>query len=155
KPANILIERADGKTRLRVTDFGIGAVAANRQIEATRRSPTSHGQTLATSLRGAHTPIYASPQQARGDAPDPRDDVHALGVIWYQMLVGDLTSGVPSDWITELKEIGQEEALINLLGQCVASKPEKRLADARVVAERLDAILNPKPVVLEAVAVKE
>src|SRR5207253_11235524 len=50
--------------------------------------PTRRSSDLSTSLRGAHTPIYASPQQVRGEAPDPRDDVHALGVIWYQLLTG-------------------------------------------------------------------
>lgn len=155
KPANILVERDNKKIRLRVTDFGIGGIAAKRDLELTKRGGTKPNQIMATSLRGAHTPNYASPQQVRGDAPDPRDDVHALGVIWYQMLTGDLTTCIPSDWITELKDLGQEQELIDLLGQCVASKPEKRLADARVLAERLDAILNPKPAVLEAVAVKE
>jgi serine/threonine protein kinase len=155
KPANILIERSDGKTRLRVTDFGIGGVAASRQLESTKRGSSAHGLNLATSLRGAHTPNYASPQQVRGEAPDPRDDVHALGVIWYQLLTGDLATGIPADWSTELKDLGQEEALITLLGQCVTSKTEKRLADARALAERLDAVLNPRPVVVDVVPVAE
>src|SRR5262249_52198937 len=35
KPANVLIERSDRKVRLRVTDFGIGGIAATRTLDAT------------------------------------------------------------------------------------------------------------------------
>ena len=38
----------------------------------------------------------------RGEPPDPRDDVYALGVIWYQMLVGDLGAAPLGDWQDEL-----------------------------------------------------
>ena len=46
-------------------------------------------------LTGAYSPLYASPQQMKGEKPDPRDDVYALGVIWHQLLTGDLTSPAP------------------------------------------------------------
>ncbi len=167
KPANILVERTpEHKVRPRITDFGIGAVAADQALQATRRGATTRGQQLTTSLRGAHTPLYASPQQARGDDPDPRDDVHALGVIWYQLLTGDLTSGVPADWATVLRDLGQPESLIELLGECVASRPDRRLASAAVLHEKLaadldapilDAIVVPDPPpqeVLEALPVR-
>src|SRR5262249_25740320 len=109
KPANVLVHRGnDNKARLRVADFGIGGGAAQAANAAAEKA-TVRG-VLTTSLRGSHTPLYASPQQIRGDAPDPRDDVHALGVIWYQMLTGDLASGIPSDWMTTLTEIGLSPA---------------------------------------------
>jgi serine/threonine protein kinase len=143
KPANILIERSpDNKIRLRVTDFGIGGVASTQALLATHRGGTSRGEQLSTALRGSHTPIYASPQQVRGEAPDPRDDVHALGVIWYQLLVGDLTGGIPTDWMTVLQDLGQPRPLIDLLGACVASRPDKRLASAGDLAEKLAAELD-------------
>ena len=43
-----------------------------------------------TAARGAFSPLYASPQQLAGADPDSRDDVFAAGVIWYQILTGDL-----------------------------------------------------------------
>jgi serine/threonine protein kinase len=152
KPANVLVERsAENKVRLRITDFGIGGVAATQALQMTRRGATTRGQQLSTSLRGAHTPLYASPQQMRGEAPDPRDDVHALGVIWYQLLTGDLTTGIPADWYTVLRDLGQPAPLIDLLGECVASRPDKRLPSAAGLLEKLSAELDMP--VLEAIPV--
>ena len=154
KPANILLEPlATGNWQLKVTDFGIGSVAALPAIAAARQGTTTRGQMLATALRGAHTPLYASPQQMRGDPPDVRDDVHALGVIWYQLLTGDLGSGAPTGlWSEELEEAGLDRAVIRLLGTCVAAKPERRPADAAVLAEQLNALLDPPPPVLVSTA---
>jgi serine/threonine protein kinase len=136
KPANVLVHRgSDHKIRLRVADFGIGGVAAAQAAHEAEKA-TVKGL-LTTSMRGSHTPLYASPQQIKGEAPDPRDDVHALGVIWYQMLTGDLGSGVPSDWMAVLEEKGQATALVRLLGDCVTSRVEKRIATAGELATRL------------------
>jgi serine/threonine protein kinase len=148
KPANILVHRTnDNKIRLRVADFGIGGIAAAQAAsEAAGKATTNRGM-LTTSMRGSHTPLYASPQQTRGEDPDPRDDVHALGVIWYQMLTGDLTTGVPSDWMSVLEEVGQPEALVRLLGECVTSRVEKRIANAGELATRLQALMQEEELV--------
>jgi serine/threonine protein kinase len=97
KPANILLqttmEGGRRSARLRVGDFGIGGVAAGEALRRTQAGSTG-ADFLPTALRGACTPLYASPQQKRGELPlDPRDDVYSLGVIWFQMLTGDLTEG--------------------------------------------------------------
>jgi serine/threonine protein kinase len=145
KPANILVS---SNLDLKITDFGIGSVAAQEAIRESRQGTATRGGILASSLRGAHTPLYASPQQMRGDPPDVRDDVHALGVIWYQMLIGDLGSGAPTGlWSDDLEAAGLGRDLIRLLGACVAARPERRPRDAAVLAEQLDALLlAPAPV---------
>lgn len=95
KPSNILVERrGDGKMVLRVTDFGIGGLAAQPVLERSRS--TSLQENMASVLTGSYSPLYASPQQMRGDKPDPCNDVDALGVIWYQLLTGALTNPAPS-----------------------------------------------------------
>ena len=88
KPTNILLDRVNKK--LRITDFGIGSVTAKETNRLESGGQSTRGGQLLSHLRGSYTPIYSSPQQRRGNAPDPRDDVHALGVIAYQMLVGKL-----------------------------------------------------------------
>ncbi len=95
KPANILVQESKGgEVAFKITDFGIGGIATARAIQASR-VPTSPSEFLTMAIRGSGTFLYASPEQLGGNDPDPRDDVHALGVIWYQMLTGDLTKGRP------------------------------------------------------------
>jgi formylglycine-generating enzyme required for sulfatase activity len=150
KPANILIQpAADGTPMFRIADFGIGGVASNVAREATQRG-TTQGFFLNTALRGSCTPLYASPQQMRGQEPDPRDDVHALGVIWYQMLTGDMTNGASSDWRDEVDALGLPEDALRLLGACLSSRAERRPANAAELANSLvpllaDATVAPAP----------
>jgi serine/threonine protein kinase len=139
KPANILIQRLSRRRfALKVADFGIGGLAARREIERTRRG-TTRGQLLSSAIRGSHTPLYASPEQIRGNPPDPRDDVHALGVIWYQMIAGDLTQGAPTglDWFNDLIEMGWNEDQVKLIASCFASRADRRPKDACDLADRI------------------
>jgi serine/threonine protein kinase len=145
KPANVLLQRrADGKTLFRIADFGIGGVAACQEVQQSQRG-TPRGELLTTSLRGSCTPLYASPQQMRGDAPDPRDDVYSLGVIWHQLLTGDLGSGAPTGrrWRVQLAEKRMPEPLIDLLETCFEEKPAYRLADAGKLADEVAKLLEP------------
>src|SRR5262249_2829613 len=86
-----------------------------------------------------------SPQQVRGESPDPRDDVYALGVIWYQLLTGDLASGAPTGlaWPQQLKQRGVSAAEIDLLASCFDARPDNRPASAAVLAERLGSLGVP------------
>jgi formylglycine-generating enzyme required for sulfatase activity len=148
KPANVLVRRAPGGgLNLYVTDFGIGGLAAGRAVGAEARSTAGRGQLLTEAVRGAHTPLYAAPEQMsrrRGDPADPRDDVHALGVIWYQLLTGDLgLLRVPADWREEVQARGLSEDLTALLAACLASRAERRPDDAGVLAARLRALMAP------------
>jgi hypothetical protein len=151
KPANILIHRISPNTfGLKIADFGIGGLAADREIELTRTGMT-RGNLLSSAIRGAHTPLYASPEQVRGNTPDPRDDVHALGVIWYQMLVADLTQGAPTglDWLADLIDQGMTNEQVRLVASCFATKADRRPQDAMILSEKIlglfpDAVGKPK-----------
>ncbi|MFO0881771.1 MAG: ribosomal protein L7/L12 [Gemmataceae bacterium] len=143
KPANILVQATEYGYGVKVADFGIGGLAVRQAIEQTRRG-TRREVFLASSLRGAYTPLYASPQQMRGEAPDPRDDVYALGVIWYQLLTGDLMKGRPGgrSWQRRLLDRGVPAAWLDLLLACVEDEPEDRPADAGDLAGRLKGMLT-------------
>ena len=71
KPQNIML---DAKDRVYVMDFGIA------------HSLETPGMTQTGALMG--TPEYMSPEQAKGLKVDPRSDLFALGIIFYEMLTG-------------------------------------------------------------------
>jgi len=96
---------------------------------------------------GTYTPLYASPQQMAGKPADPGDDVYALGVIWYQLLTGDLNAGRPggNKWHQRLSERGLTPAMVELLQQCFEDNPEDRPKDASELAQQLGTLLLKEP----------
>jgi serine/threonine-protein kinase len=81
KPDNVIVERDDhGGEVPRILDFGIAVLRDGDDTTAGRRL-TETGTVLGT-------PPYMAPEQALGDAPDPRTDLFALGVMAYELLCG-------------------------------------------------------------------
>src|SRR5262249_31483197 len=127
KPSNILVEPSgDGRFRLKIGDFGIGAGGASA-----RRPHTS------ASL-GSYSPLYSCLQRREGEPADQPDDVCALGVIWYQMLAGDLSLGPPhgSDWKKVLRQRGVPARHIACIDRCIGTR-ETRIKDCNTLARSL------------------
>jgi formylglycine-generating enzyme required for sulfatase activity len=142
KPSNVLVRRtAEGHIELKVTDYGIGGLAVALAAREARLPTRSRQELLTEAVRGAYTPLYAAPEQMsrrRGEPPDPRDDVHALGVIWYQLLTGDLGMlSVPTDWHEQVRERGLDDELRRVLASCISPRAEKRPASALTLAQLL------------------
>lgn len=89
--------------------------------------------------QGDEPSVYASPQVRRGQQADARDDLFALGVLWYQLLMGDLSLGRPSgaQWRRRLAEGGVAPGAIELLESCLEDEPGDRPVDAEVFLARL------------------
>ncbi|HEV2104041.1 MAG TPA: tetratricopeptide repeat protein [Candidatus Acidoferrum sp.] len=74
KPQNIMVEKSG---RIIVMDFGIA-----------RTMEQGHGMTQTGAVIG--TPDYMSPEQVMGEHVDARSDLFTVGIIFYQLLIGQL-----------------------------------------------------------------
>jgi len=134
KPGNILIWLSgDGQPHPRLTDFGIGRLTDRSQLD--RRDITVAGFT--STLMGDEpthtgTPMYTPPETLAGRPYTVHGDVFALGVLLYQMVVGDLERPLAQGWEREV----DDQLLREDIAACVEGQEEKRLS-ARALAERL------------------
>ena len=91
KPENVLLP--DEGVEAKVLDFGVAeAIGVGTGARVGPQSGDSRGPAPVEEPT-VGTPAYMAPEQLRGDRPDGRTDVFSLGVIAYEMLVGDLPFG--------------------------------------------------------------
>jgi serine/threonine-protein kinase len=69
KPANVML---DGRGKVRLTDFGLAAVAEDLSVSEVRSG----------------TPLYQSPEQLAGREVTVRSDLFALGLVLYELFTG-------------------------------------------------------------------
>ncbi|NJL41613.1 MAG: serine/threonine protein kinase, partial [Leptolyngbyaceae cyanobacterium SM1_4_3] len=133
KPSNIMRHR-DG--RLFLLDFG-----AVKQLTSAVAGQAARGST------GIHTPLYAPPEQMRGDKVFPSTDLYALGVTCIVLLTGklpdELYDSYSNAWVwrayTQVSD--RLEAILNRM---LLPTPSQRFQSADEVLEAL-ASLTVKP----------
>ncbi|SCZ70088.1 MULTISPECIES: serine/threonine-protein kinase [unclassified Pseudomonas] len=130
KPANILF-RADGTAVL--SDFGIAKSLDDRT------QFTQAGFAVGT-------PSYMSPEQARGQDIDGRADLYALGVVLYEILVGELPYNGTDALSTALAHLTEPLPELplhhgryqHILRKLLAKDPAERYPDAAALLAALD-----------------
>jgi eukaryotic-like serine/threonine-protein kinase len=138
KPHNIMLaEGSDGSEVAKLVDFGI----AKTFDEATQL--TNVGSALGT-------PYYMSPEQIDGRNVDARADIYALGIILYEMLVGEVPfadQSTPAVLVKQLKErpirpslrnAAVPPALEEIALRCLEKEPEQRYQTADAFAAALN-----------------
>ena len=137
KPRNVIVDTGG---RARVLDFGI---AVN----------TRSGQDLFEGLL-AGSPPYMAPEQITGAKVSPQTDVYAIGVILYEMLVGErpFVRGSTNELLLAVAteppvpprqknpEINPDAEEIIL--RCLDKEPTKRFANGRALHEALSAVIE-------------
>ncbi len=136
KPANVLMTRnAEGGPQAVLTDFGIGLVTDRGRLES--KGITVLGltelDTGTDSASTAGTRIYMAPELLAGQPSTIQADIYALGVMLYQVAVGQLDRPMAQGWERQV----DDEILREDIAACVDGNPRRRPGNADEVAERL------------------
>jgi tetratricopeptide (TPR) repeat protein/class 3 adenylate cyclase/tRNA A-37 threonylcarbamoyl transferase component Bud32 len=130
KPSNILVGRRSD-IHAYLTDFGIGQVVSEEVLSRLTRSGFT--QTIEESSSRSGTQLYMAPELFSGKPASIRSDIYALGVVLYQLVVGDFSSAVTTDWAKRIAD----PLLREDLEKCFAGDPQERFAGAGQLAEQL------------------
>lgn len=145
KPANVMLrveEGQDGAAFTTVlTDFGVAKILEGVQFTGT-------GMTIGT-------PDYMAPEQGSGQAITASADLYSLGVILYEMLVGELPFTADTPVAVLLKHISATPpplhlrvpelplALERVLDRALAKRPEERYPSGAALVEAVQQAWGP------------
>ncbi len=134
KPSNVLIDLDEsGTPHIKLCDFGSGAALDIDRLEAMGITRMGLSQVLASNSPTAGTPLYLAPELMAGGLPSLRSDVYALGVMLYQLIIGDFRRPLAPGWEQDVSD----ELLREDIAWAAAGDPKRRLADAAQLATHL------------------
>ncbi len=123
KPENILVDRAG---RVKIADFGLAKLARGG------------ADRLTGTLQAMGTPHYMAPEQyERPQEVDHRADIFSLGVVFYELLTGELPVGAfdpPS------KKVSVDVRLDEVVLKAMRREPDRRYQHASEVGTEVTSI---------------
>jgi predicted Ser/Thr protein kinase len=125
KPENVLVDR---KGRVKIADFGLARIMG-QDSESLRL--TQEGQVMGT-------PHYMAPEQIEHPlAVDHRADIYSLGVVFYEMLTGDLPLG---KFPPPSRKVQMDIRLDEVVLRALENDPERRYQKASEVKSEVATI---------------
>jgi len=132
KPENILLDK---KGRVKIADFGLAKLLDR---PASVYTLTQAGQRMGT-------PHYMAPEQIEHPGQvDHRADIYSLGVVFYEMLTGELPLG---RFAPPSKKVQVDVQLDKVVLRTLEKEPERRYQHASEVKTDVEAISNGGQVV--------
>ena len=125
KPENLLLDK---KGRVKITDFGIAKMLG-----------LAAGQTTLTGARDVvGTPHYMAPEQVeKPQTVDHRADIYSLGVVFYEMLTGELPLG---KFAPPSRKVQVDVRLDEVVLHALEKEPELRYQQASQVKTAVETI---------------
>ncbi|MCX6906290.1 MAG: serine/threonine-protein kinase, partial [Verrucomicrobia bacterium] len=130
KPENILL---DTRGRVKIADFGIAKLMGDTLPE---RKLTDSGAAIGT-------PHYMAPEQLeKPQDVDQRADVYSLGVVFYELLTGELPIG---RFAPPSEKSAVDPRVDQVVFQALEKEREKRIGSAQEVKTRVETISSGAP----------
>ncbi|HWP09705.1 MAG TPA: TOMM system kinase/cyclase fusion protein, partial [Polyangiaceae bacterium] len=141
KPGNVMVTSDVGRDRIKILDFGISISTARESAELVR---------LTQSHEWVGTPVYAAPEQLRGEPTGAKSDLYAWALMFVEALTGATLVGGKSLAEIIAKQFKPEPHVLPaplaqhrlgaLLLRALEKDPARRLGDAEQVQSLLERI---------------
>jgi serine/threonine protein kinase/DNA-binding winged helix-turn-helix (wHTH) protein len=135
KPANILIvSGANGGSQIKIADFGSASLFDPSRLHALGITNLGFTHTASLETRSlTGTLMYLAPEVLAGQSPSASADVYALGVMLYQLTIGDFRNPLAPGWEADIAD----PLLREDIADAACGDPAKRLNSAADLVERL------------------
>jgi len=134
KPANILIEEGGGDFRIRLADFGSGQVLDEDLLAAHAITVPASDREPGSGASRSGTVLYRAPELVGDAVPTMRSDIYALGLVLFQLAVADFGRSLAPGW----EDAVADPVLRADIAEAAAGDPQRRLASAALLADRLE-----------------
>jgi class 3 adenylate cyclase/tetratricopeptide (TPR) repeat protein len=141
KPGNVLVTSEPGAPpRARVTDFGIGSITDDSRLAELGITVLgmTEPETATGTSRPSGTRLYMAPEVLEGKPATIQADIYSLGLLVYQLVVGDFARALAPGWERDVGDEILREDLAGLLD----GRPERRVASMQEVAGRLRSVAS-------------